>query len=199
MLDRRRMLLTLSAALTAAKAGAHQGHGAAAASATHAGTSRLERAYQMPSAPLLDQTGTRVDLAGELRREGPVLMNFIFTTCPGICPILSAVFAETAGLLRPELGRTRLWSISIDPSYDTPERLRDYAAAFEAPPQWRFFTGEKPAIDAVRRAFEADSDNKMAHRAVYLLRLGGERWLRLEGDVTAEMLAAEVRRASVQG
>ena len=156
---------------------------------------RFEVRYAAPAAPLVDHHGAAADLATELARGGPVLMNFIFTTCPGICPMLSAMLAATADALGPDLATVRLWSVSIDPDHDTPERLAAYAALYDAPPQWRFFTGAPGAVNAVRAAFDALDDVKMAHRALMLLRLRGDSWLRLEGDVTPDRLAQETRAA----
>ncbi len=198
MIDRRMMLAALGGVLAAGAARAHDGHAHREPAA--GGARRLEGRYAMPHAPLTDEAGVRVDLAQALDRPGPVLMNFIYTTCPGICPVLSAVFAETAAELGPDLRRTRFWSVSIDPDYDTPERLRAYAAQFDAPPEWRFFTGPPAAVNAVRDAFDALDDIKMAHSPLILLRRSGDAWLRFEGWTTpAESLAAEVRAALALG
>ena len=107
--------------------------------------------------------------------------------------MLSAMLAETASLLGPDLSRVRIWSVTIDPDFDTPEVLRAYAANFEAPPEWRFLTGHRREIARMRDAFGALADNKMAHRALVMLRLDGDRWARFEGPTLPETLAAEVR------
>ncbi len=190
MMDRRKAMLGLAACLAplAGLARDEHDHGDGMGWAA-SDSSQLLQAYVMPPVQLVDQDEVPTDLAVELQTPGPVLMNFIFTTCPGICPILSAVFAKTATLLGHRLSDVRLWSVSIDPDYDQPAQLRDYAKAFDAPPEWRFFTGEKHQVDAVRSAFDADSDNKMAHRALFLMRYQGSSWLRFEGEVTGEQLA----------
>jgi protein SCO1/2 len=174
-----------------------QHHGSTAASPItptgDAAPTRIERGYRMPEVRLLDQDGRPVDLHKELQRDGPVLLDFIFTTCPGICPILSATFARTTELLGDDIGRTRLWSISLDPDFDTPERLTRYGAQYHAPRQWRFFTGQPSAVRTIQKAFDADSDNKMAHRSLVLLRSKDDLWIRFEGQIRPDRLAAEVR------
>lgn len=197
MIDRRMMLAAFGGALLAGLARAHDGR--AHPDAADPAVSRLERRYTMPRAPLLDHTGAAVDLAMALEQPGPVLMNFIFTTCVGICPVQSAVFADAADRLGALDRRTRLWSVSIDPDHDTPERLRTYAAQFAAPPEWRFLTGAPAAVRAVRDAFDALDDIKMAHRALVLVRRAGDRWTRFEGPVSAAALVAEVRAAPAHG
>ncbi|WP_324752791.1 SCO family protein [Roseovarius sp. Pro17] len=155
--------------------------------------SQLLREYQMPTVPLVDQAGTAVDLADELLNSGPVLMTFIFTTCPGICPILSSVVAGTIDMLGTDSTNVRFWSVTIAPDHDGPAELAAYGAMFDAGPEWRLFTGAPEAINAVRVAFDADSDIKMAHRALYLLRIEEDAWARFEGDVTPDDLAAATR------
>ena len=147
----------------------------------------------MPAVPLVDQTGATADLSAELQKPGPVLMTFIFTTCPGICPILSSVVAATTDALGPERAGVRFWSLTIDPDHDGSAELSAYADMFGAEPEWRLFTGAPRAIGAVRLAFEADSDIKMANRALYLLRIRETSWARFEGDVTPEHLAGAAR------
>lgn len=190
MWTRRRALAAIGTVAVVRVAPAHEGHVMDDEPPT-----RLAAEYSMPYAALLDQVGRPFDFAAELEWPGPVLLDFIYTTCPGICPMLSAILGATADALGDELRRTRLWSVTIDPDYDTPKVLRDYAAALSAPIEWRFLTGAKAEIDRVRDAFGALDDNKMAHRALILLRRGDGHWVRFEGMIGPEALAAEVRAA----
>jgi len=52
-----------------------------------------------------------------------VLLNFIFTTCSSICPLMSRTLEEFQRKLGSEAARVHLMSISIDPEQDTPARL----------------------------------------------------------------------------
>src|SRR5215472_506696 len=79
--------------------------------------------YHPPDVTLVDQAGKRVRLADELAAGDPVLLQFVFTTCSTICPVLSGTFAA----VQETLPRARLLSISIDPEVDTPARLAEYA------------------------------------------------------------------------
>lgn len=91
---------------------------------------------------LVDQTGARVTRADLLGR--PLIVDFVFTTCSGPCPAMSAGMAE----LQQALGdaRVRLVSVSVDPARDTPEALAGYAEALGAEPGWRFLTGDEDQI-----------------------------------------------------
>lgn len=75
--------------------------------------------------------------------------DFIFTECPGMCPILSRRMAALQDALRgdPAFDDVRLVSFSVDPETDTPEVLRAYADRHGAEPgRWSLLTGSREAI-----------------------------------------------------
>jgi protein SCO1 len=110
---------------------------------------------QAPEFVLVDQRGHRLSLA-DLR--GKVLaLSFVFTTCSDTCPIVTAKLVDIQRRLGGEFGhRVHFVSISVDPLTDTPERLRAYAAKFNADtPGWSFLTGTPEQIENVVRRFGA--------------------------------------------
>ncbi|KFA93020.1 photosynthetic protein synthase I [Archangium violaceum Cb vi76] len=101
----------------------------------------LPRLGRLPAFTFTRQDGEPFGLK---QLEGqPWVANFIFTRCPTICPVftrkMAGVQKQTA-----ELGRElALVSFSVDPKYDTPERLTDYARKHGADPKrWSFLTGD---------------------------------------------------------
>src|SRR5215831_2126816 len=153
---------------------------------------RVVASYDPPDVTLVDMTGTAVALRSVLNHSGPVLLQFIFTTCPTVCPVLSEVFAAAQDTLGPEANNVRMVSISIDPEHDTPARLQEYAQKFRAKQQWRFLTGKRQDIVAVQKAFEAYWTNKMRHEPRTYLRAAPDApWVRLDGFVSATELVAE--------
>ena len=110
-----------------------------------------------PDFDLIDQRGE--PLALESLRGGPVVLDFIFTRCAGPCPILTGLLADVREALEPEAReRVRFVSISLDPEYDTPERLLEYARARRVDaPGWSFLTGPRERVDAVVRAYGVGS------------------------------------------
>lgn len=82
------------------------------------------------------------------------IADFIFSTCPGPCPMISSRMSE---MQRPlENSDVHLVSFTVDPETDTPEVLREYAAKLHAKPgRWDFLTGPKAAIyDLTRQGFK---------------------------------------------
>ncbi len=109
----------------------------------------------VPEFALVNQDGKKIRLADY--RGKTLLVTFIFTRCPlpDFCPLMSENFSAIAKKLSEDAalsGSVRLLSISIDPEYDQPPVLREYAKRYGAGGSanlpWDFATG-KP--DEVRR------------------------------------------------
>jgi protein SCO1 len=101
----------------------------------------------VPAFTLTDQTGRPFGPAD--LRGAPWIASFIFTRCPTVCPALSSRMAEVQR--RTEGTPVRLVSFSVDPDFDTPAVLADYAKRFAAGPRWTFLTGD---FSAMRAAIE---------------------------------------------
>ncbi len=186
----RSVAMTTLALSAAALAAAHPGpHPAAAPAAPQ----RSIGVYRPGPVVLTRSDGARVALDEELAYDGPVALNFIFTSCSAVCPIATRTMAELQGQLRPG-EKLRLVSISLDPLNDTPAALREYARKAGARPGWHFYTGSVAASEAAQRAFDLFRGDKMNHAPVTLVRSApGRAWVRLEGFPTANELAAELR------
>ena len=150
---------------------------------------------QVPDVSLVREDGKTVSLSEELKDGRPVALNFIYTSCPGICPVMSQIFAQLQEKLGGAKEKVHLVSISLDPEYDTPARLVEYARRYHAGPEWRFYTGTAAASQAAQRAFAAYRGDKMNHTPVTFLRAGeGNRWLRVDGFATSDELANRLRQ-----
>lgn len=160
------------------------------------GYQRTSAAYSIPDVNLVDVDGTPVSLRAGLGGDEPVMLNFIFTSCTAICPVMSATFRQVQEGLGDERSKVRMVSISIDPENDTPARLKEYAARFQAGSQWRMLTGSLADSIAVQRAFDAFRGDKMNHEPVTFLRAGGpdQPWVRLDGLASASDIIDEYHK-----
>src|SRR6266513_6391349 len=97
----------------------------------------------VPEFVLVNQDGKNFGSAQ--LREKIWIADFIYTTCPGPCPMISSRMSE---LQKPlEKSDVHLISFSVDPEKDTPQVLRGYAEKLQADPaRWDFLTGPKSAI-----------------------------------------------------
>jgi protein SCO1/2 len=153
--------------------------------------------YPVPAIRLVRDDGKSVTLIDELNDGRPVVLNFIYTTCTGICPLASHIFSQLQHHLGAERDRVHLVSISVDPEEDTPTRLRDYAQQYSAGPSWQHYTGTVAASTAAQRAFDVYKGDKMGHTPVTLLRtVPGGPWVRFDGFATADMLLKELHGQS---
>lgn len=160
------------------------------------GYTRSIHDYRVPDLVLTDINGHDREVR-ELMRDHPVVMQFIFTTCAGICPVLSALLQSAQSGLEALRGDIYLVSISIDPEYDTPARLKEYSRRLHAGEQWIFLTGSKHRVMRMLKAFDAyyPGNNKMYHRAITYLHPGGNSpWVRLDGLLSRRELVDECKR-----
>ncbi len=161
------------------------------------GYTRSERSYAIPDLLLTDSEGRRVRLRELLATDEPVMVNFIFTTCATLCPVMVKVFSEVPARLGADAARLRMVSISIDPEHDTPARLKAYAREYGQGARWTFLTGSVQDINAIQRAFASYRGDKMNHEPVTLLYgAPGRPWVRLDGFASASELAAEFRKVA---
>lgn len=109
-----------------------------------------------PDFTLIDQDGNPVQLSS--LRGKVVLLDFIYTSCPGPCPLLSRKFSQFQKTLGERVGReVVLLSITVDPQHDTPAVLKEYARRYQADTAgWKFLTGSTQAIVTVAYQYGAD-------------------------------------------
>ena len=155
--------------------------------------------YAAPDVTLVDQTGSKVRLRELLKAKKVTMMDFIFTTCTTICPVLSAGFSNFQRKMGADAKDFQLLSISIDPENDTPQKLKEYSARYHAKPGWEFLTGSREDIEKVVKAFDAYTSNKMNHLPLALLHdPAGGKWIRIYGLIGTSDLIAEFEKVRKQ-
>ena len=119
---------------------------------------------------LVNQEGQEVRLYSDLMQGRTVVINVMFTTCTGACPVMSATIEKIQTHLGDRVGKdVRLVSISVDPVHDTPAKLKEYAARFHAGPGWTFLTGSKEDVQAALRKFGQWVDDPSDHQTLFLI------------------------------
>jgi protein SCO1/2 len=97
---------------------------------------------QVPAFTLTESRGRDVGLQDLLGKVW--IADFIFTSCAGSCPMMTAQMRKLQDALPREIG---LVSFSVDPNRDTPDVLARYAAQYQADPQrWMFLTGDRTTL-----------------------------------------------------
>lgn len=100
--------------------------------------------HKIPEFSLMNQDGkfvTQDDMMGQV-----YVADFFFTTCPSICKTMTGNMVELQRMLQGQEG-FRILSHSVNPEYDTPEVLKDYADRMGASTaNWDLLTGERDVI-----------------------------------------------------
>ncbi|HKK17515.1 MAG TPA: SCO family protein [Opitutales bacterium] len=103
--------------------------------------------------------------------ERSTVMTFIFTRCAAMefCPRMNSKFQALQSAIQDKglFDRLRLLSITLDPEFDRPERLKEFGEAIKADPAiWSFATGSKAQIDSLTsafRVFRQTEDGVLSH------------------------------------
>ncbi len=148
--------------------------------------------YKVPDVILTTQDGVQLNLKEFLNSDKTIVLEFIFTTCTTICPVLSAGFSNLQTELGEDAENVQMVSITIDPEHDTPDALKEYSQRYKAGKGWEFLTGSRRDIDSVMKAFDAFVSNKMSHLPLTFLHSpGGSEWVRVLGILSASELVSE--------
>jgi protein SCO1/2 len=109
-----------------------------------------------PAFTLRDPIGRVVRLADY--RGQVVLLAFVFTTCPGVCPLISKQMSALQESLKAEGlfgGKASLLSVTVDPETDTAPVLAKYAQSYGADPTgWRFLRESPENLTPVLKAYD---------------------------------------------
>ncbi|HEV7904971.1 MAG TPA: SCO family protein [Pyrinomonadaceae bacterium] len=175
--------------------------GAAATNGAKAGTTTVApNTLKIPDTVVYNQHGQKLNFYTDLVKGKTVAINFIFTTCTTICPPLTATFRRVQQELGERVGRDiELISISVDPTTDVPERLKEFSGKFKAAPGWTFVTGSKPEVDGLLKALGAAVADKNDHTPMILI--GNDSagyWTRTYGLAPASTLVKVVNEAAAK-
>jgi protein SCO1/2 len=148
----------------------------------------------IPDVPVMTQEGKSIRFYSDLVKGNTVAVNFVFTNCNTICPMLGGMFTN----LQRQTGRgVHMISISIDPTVDTPRRLKAWGAKFNPGPSWTFVTGRQSDIDEILKALGVYTSRPQDHVPVTII--GSDAtgvWTRNYGFLSGPELASVVTRVT---
>ncbi|HEY0100525.1 MAG TPA: SCO family protein [Pyrinomonadaceae bacterium] len=170
------------------------------ATANGAATPIAPNSLKIPDTVVYNQHGQRLNFYTDLVKGKTVAINFIFTTCTTICPPLTATFRKVQQELGERVGRDiELISVSVDPTTDVPERLKEFSSKFKVAPGWTFVTGSKPEVDGLLKSLGAAVADKNDHTPMILI--GNDAagyWTRTYGLAPASTLVKVVNEAAAK-
>lgn len=161
-------------------------------------TAKGQRAHAyFGDALLLDQDGVQHRFYSDLLDEGVVLINVVFTRCPSACPLMTQRLRQVRRALGPDFGReVRFLSLSIDPSFDTPQAMKEFAVKQGADePGWRFLAADPATMQAVLGKLGQWTDNAEDHSTLLIAgNASRAHWTKLRPDAPTEKIVADLQR-----
>jgi protein SCO1/2 len=160
----------------------------------------LIRQQHFPDLQLTTHHGKKVRFYDDLIKDRKVVINFMFTSCANACPLVTANLAKVQRILHGRIGHDiSMYSITLDPTVDTSERLWLYAAKHRVADGWLFLTGKPSDIELLRKSLgfvqrnPLRDANKTNHIGV--IRFGTEacmRWAACPGLAPPDWIATSI-------
>ena len=177
--------------------------GALAARPARAETLHQSGADWFTNVEVTSQDGRTFRFYDDLMRDKVIMVNFFYTSCNELCPLMTQNLAAVTDLLGERMGRdVFMYSISLDPTFDTPERLASYAKANGVGPGWLLLTGKPDDIELLRHRLgyvdsdplqDADRDQHLG--AVRIANVPLHRWVMSPALVPPAAIIRTLKRA----
>jgi protein SCO1 len=143
---------------------------------------------------VIDQDGRKLRFYDDVLKDRQVVVSFIYTTCKELCPISTARLVTVKDLLdRRADSKATFVSISVDPEFDTPKKLKAYAEAFGTGDDWLLLTGQPDVLKTIAARLGNREDKKEQHRSEVVL--GNAKtgdWSRNSPFIEPERLALDI-------
>jgi protein SCO1/2 len=142
-------------------------------------------------------TGARVSLSG--LRGNVVVLAFLYTRCPDVCPLTAEQFRAAQQQLGSDGDRVRFVAVSVDPDLDTPASVRDFSASHRLERNWHYLIGPRTVLAPVWAAYgvRAEPDPSglgVGHTdAIYLIDRRGNARVLLHTDAGSDAIAKDIR------
>jgi protein SCO1/2 len=176
------LLVALMTALAASACGSGHNHedGAATQSLTVSGGSggfaggELSPPRTTPDFTLTDQSGKQVSMADQ--RGKLVLLTFLYTNCPDVCPLITQNLNQALQMLGPKRDDVRVLAVSVDPEGDTPQAVDKYAKAHHLLPEFHYLIGTKDELTRVWKDYDVAAvarDPELVDHTAYTMLVDG--------------------------
>ena len=158
------------------------------------------RAGYFPNTIVQTHDGKKLRFYDDVVRGKVVVFNMMYSVCTGICPGNTANLLQVQQALGDRLGKDIFMvSMTLQPAFDTPKALNDYAKSYGIKPGWTFLTGDPKEMDVIRRKlgfFNDDPriDSDLANHTG-MVRIGNEtldRWFMMPALSSPQLMARSI-------
>jgi protein SCO1/2 len=147
-----------------------------------------------PDFTLDDEEGTAVTLS-DLRGE-PVLLTFIYTHCPDVCPLIAQNLDRAASAVPG----AQVVAVSVDAAGDTPAAVRRFRTAHRLGPEFHYLLGSSGDLARVWRdyaVYAAANGSLVDHSALtMLIDAAGKQRAAYPPDFTADEVVHDLREVA---
>jgi len=169
------LLAALTASACAGGSGHSHEHGTSGSSTVTGGSGRFAGGELNPPQPtpdftLTDQSGQKVSMADQ--RGKLVLVTFLYTNCPDVCPLITQNLNQALQMLGPKRDDVRVLAVSVDPEGDTPESVDKYAKAHHLLPEFHYLIGTRDELIQVWKDYDVAavaSDPELVDHTAYTM------------------------------
>jgi protein SCO1 len=158
------------------------------------------RKKYFPNFELTTHEGKRVKFYDDLIKDKIVVINFMYAQCEGICIPVTENLKRVQKLLGNRVGRDIfMYSITLKPQEDTPEKLKHYVQMHNLKRGWTFLTGKPDEIETLRRKLglytsNAKNDKDLTNH-IGMVRYGNEArqwWAMFPGQANAPWIVESI-------
>jgi protein SCO1/2 len=117
-----------------------------------------------PDFALRDSTGALVRLSQY--RGKAVLLTFIYTHCPDVCPLIVAQLHNALLKLGPQASKVQIVAVSVDPKGDTPKTVKVFLAKHDMTGRMEYLIGSTKQLAAVWKPYGIEVQGTPEQREV---------------------------------
>jgi protein SCO1/2 len=117
-----------------------------------------------PALVLHNYTGPQPISLGQFHGKA-VLISFVYTHCPNVCPIITANLAAAQRQLGAQARHLQILLVTVDPRRDTPAAIRTFLGTRDATGRMDYLLGSRPALDHVWKAWDVGVQTKQGYTA----------------------------------
>lgn len=152
-----------------------------------------------PGFSLTNQDGQRMSL--DQFRGQPVVLTFLYTQCPDVCPLIADQLRQTSDLLGPVAPKVAMLAISTDPRHDDRASVLKFSQVHGMSGRWNYLLGSPDELTPVWQAYYVGvtpgdpAINEIVHSdALFLIDKQGRERTLLGVPFSAKELASNLRK-----
>jgi protein SCO1 len=148
-----------------------------------------------PTFQLVDQNGTPIAL--QQLQGHPVVLTFLYTTCPGPCPLTAEKMHTAVQMLGAQARQVTFLAVSVNPTGDTPSLAKTFVATHRLTGILHFLLGKQSELEPIWKSYAVSSQaaqgGQMIHTVgAYIIDAQGRERVYLDAGFTPGMLATDL-------